>query len=100
MPGEMEFTLNGRPVSVEGVSPNITLLDFLRQRGLTGTKEGCAEGDCGACSVVLIESDANGKTSYRSVNSCLLPICVLTGREVITVEGIGASATPHPVQRK
>ncbi|HVV02545.1 MAG TPA: 2Fe-2S iron-sulfur cluster-binding protein, partial [Verrucomicrobiae bacterium] len=49
----LEFTLNGRLVRAAGCSPNSTLLDFLRGSGLTGSKEGCAEGDCGACSVVL-----------------------------------------------
>ena len=53
-----EFTLNGRAVRVEGTSPNTTLLEFLRDNGLTGSKEGCAEGDCGACSVAIIERDA------------------------------------------
>jgi xanthine dehydrogenase iron-sulfur cluster and FAD-binding subunit A len=53
MAQELEFTLNGRLVQAEGISPNLTLLELLRSRGLTGTKEGCAAGDCGACSVVM-----------------------------------------------
>jgi xanthine dehydrogenase small subunit len=108
MSSAFEFTLNGRPVRVEAVSPNTTLLEFLRASGLTGTKEGCAEGDCGACSVVLIERDANGKAAYRAVNSCLMPVCLLAGREVVSVEGVCQSKiqnpkskieTLHPVQR-
>ena len=95
----LEFTLNGRPARVEGVSPNITLLEFLRGSGLTGSKEGCAEGDCGACSVAIIERDADGQPVYRAVNSCLMPLCLLAGREVISGEGIGGSANMHPVQR-
>ena len=94
-----EFTLNGEPVCVEAVSPNTTLLEFLRGSGLTGTKEGCAEGDCGACSVAIIERDANGKAAYRAVNSCLMPVCLLAGREVVSVEGVGCSKQMHPVQR-
>ena len=94
-----EFILNGRPVRVEGTSPNTTLLEFLRARGLTGTKEGCAEGDCGACSVAIIENDANGKPTYRAVNSCLMPVCLLAGREVVSVEGVGCPTNMHPVQR-
>src|SRR5450756_2678256 len=86
-----EFTLNGRLVHVEGTSPNTTLLEFLRGSGLTGSKEGCAEGDCGACSVAIIERDANGKPTYRAVNSCLMPVCLLAGREVVSVEGIANS---------
>ena len=61
----LEFTLNGRPVRVEGVSPNTTLLEFLRGSGLTGSKEGCAEGDCGACSVAIVERDADGKPVFQ-----------------------------------
>src|SRR6185312_4863648 len=93
-----EFVLNGRPVFIGDVSPNTTLLEFLRARGLTGTKEGCAEGDCGACSVAIVETDANGKPTYRAVNSCLMPICLLADREVISVEGVGCHGQ-HPVQR-
>ena len=99
MTDALEFTLNGKPVRVEAVSPNTTLLEFLRGSGLTGTKEGCAEGDCGACSVALIERDANGKAAYRAVNSCLMPVCLLAGREVVSVEGVGCSKQMHPVQR-
>src|ERR1035438_4269435 len=104
-----EFILNGRPVRVAGVSPNMTLLEFLRARGLTGTKEGCAEGDCGACSVAIIERNADGQPVYRAVNSCLMPVSLVAGREVVTVEGICKSQnqdprtkTPslHPVQQK
>jgi xanthine dehydrogenase molybdopterin binding subunit/xanthine dehydrogenase small subunit len=105
-----EFILNGRPVRVEDTSPNTTLLEFLRSISFTGTKEGCAEGDCGACSIVVIERDADGNAAYRTVNSCLMPICLLAGREVVSVEGVafsapkqnegGCSANLHPVQRK
>ena len=100
------FILNGQPLRVAGASPNTTLLEYLRGIGLTGSKEGCAEGDCGACSVAIIERDANGQPTYRAVNSCLMPVCLLAGREVVSVEGVASSAlrTPHsallhPVQR-
>src|SRR5580704_18779625 len=99
MPDTLEFILNGKPVRVTGISPNTTLLEYLRGSGLTGTKEGCAEGDCGACSVAIIERDADGKPAYRAVNSCLMPICLLAGREIISVEGVGCSKNPHPVQQ-
>jgi len=104
----LEFILNGRPVRVEGVSPNTTLLEFLRGSGLTGAKEGCAEGDCGACSVAIVERNSDGKPVYRAVNSCLMPVCLLAGREVVSVEGIAKSkienrksdiSNLHPVQR-
>ncbi len=93
-----EFVLNGRLVPLDDVSPNTTLLEFLRSRSLTGTKEGCAEGDCGACSVAIVERDADGQPTFRAVNSCLMPICLLAGREVVSVEGVGCHG-PHPVQR-
>src|SRR5204863_9600954 len=100
MPAAFNFTLNGQNVRVEGISPNTTLLEFLRATGLTGTKEGCAEGDCGACSVTIVDRDANGRPAYRAINSCLVPVCLMAGREVISVEGVGQSANLHPVQQK
>lgn len=96
----LEFVLNGEPLRLEGVSPNRTLLEYLRGAGLTGTKEGCAEGDCGACSVVVIERDADGDTVCRAVNSCLVPICLFAGHEVISVEGVGGLKNLHRVQQK
>src|SRR5579871_5209840 len=98
MAGAFKFTLNGRTVQIQGVSPNTTLLEYLRSNGCTGTKEGCAEGDCGACSVVIVETGPDGRLVYRAVNSCLLPVCLLAGREVVTVEGVGCSERLHPVQ--
>ena len=95
----MEFTLNGRLVRVEDVSPNTTLLDYLRATGLTGAKEGCAEGDCGACSVVLVERDADGRACYRAINSCLVPLCLMAGREIVSVEGVAGDRKLHPVQQ-
>src|SRR4026209_1325220 len=100
MPAAFDFTLNGQEVRVEGVSPNTTLLEFLRARGRTGTKEGCAEGDCGACSVALVERGADGKAAYRALNSCLIPLGLLAGREVISVEGAACGAALHPVQEQ
>ncbi|MSU59873.1 MAG: xanthine dehydrogenase molybdopterin binding subunit [Pedosphaera sp.] len=109
MSAALQFLLNGRVVTLQDVSPNTTLLEFLRASGLTGSKEGCAEGDCGACSVAIIERDADGKPAYRSVNSCLMPVCLVAGREIVSVEGIANSALRtshsaladlHPVQQK
>jgi xanthine dehydrogenase large subunit len=99
MASAFEFTLNGRSVRVADVSPNTTLLEYLRNAGLTGSKEGCAEGDCGACSVAIVERDAAGTPTYRAVNSCLMPVCLIAGREIVSVEGVGCSAKMHPVQR-
>lgn len=92
------FTLNGQRVEAGGVSPNLTLLEWLRSTGLTGSKEGCAEGDCGACSVAIVDRDARGKRCYRAINSCLVPLPLMAGRDITTVEGV-ACGKMHPVQQ-
>ena len=91
----ISFVLNGTPVDVTGQPPTRTLLDWLREdRGLKGTKEGCNEGDCGACTVMV--SDARGT---RAVNACILFLPQLHGKVVHTVEGLAAAdGTLHPVQ--
>ncbi|MFP2958072.1 xanthine dehydrogenase small subunit, partial [Myxococcus sp. 1LA] len=94
-----EFVLNGAPVRVDGVSPNTTLLDFLRAKGLTGTKQGCAEGDCGACTVAMVDRDAQGNRCLRAFNACIALVPMVAGRELVTVEGVGSCAKPHPVQQ-
>ena len=96
----LEFTLNGRSVRVEGVSPNITLLEYLRGAGLTGAKEGCAEGDCGACSVAILDRDSQGRPCYHAINSCLVPLSLMAGREIVSVEGVAGPEKLHPVQEK
>jgi xanthine dehydrogenase large subunit len=93
-----EFTLNGERVLIEGVAATTTLLDWLRRSGRTGSKCGCAEGDCGACSVALLEADASGKPTYRAINSCIALLPMFAGREVVTVEGLAAGDQLHPVQ--
>ena len=98
-----EFTLNGQKVVVDDVSSNTTLLDFMRSKGRTGSKQGCAEGDCGACTVALVTRDASGKPCYRAVNSCIALLPMFAGREVVSVEGLqekGESGKLHPVQEK
>lgn len=91
--------LNGDAVSVEGVDPHTSLLKWLRDSGHTGTKEGCAEGECGACAVALVARDPNGTARYEPVNSCLVPLGQLHGRELWTVEGVGGESALHPVQQ-
>ncbi|RIH83702.1 xanthine dehydrogenase small subunit [Calidithermus roseus] len=93
----MEFVLNGRRVQVEKLAPQTTLLDYLRASGLTGSKEGCAEGECGACTVVLVREGPAG-TEYRGVNSCLLFLPMLAGQEVYTVEGLAQDGKLAEVQ--
>src|SRR5687767_3400293 len=93
-----EFILNGRPVTVEGIAPTTTLLDWLRATGRTGSKRGCDEGDCGACSVVVLEGSAGGALAYRAINSCIAFLPMFSGREIITVEGLANGGKLHPVQ--
>lgn len=93
------FTLNGRRFPLEGCDPNLSLLRWLRAQHLTGTKEGCGDGDCGACTVAMVETDGAGASRYVAVNSCLLPLGLLPGREVVTVEALAEGENLHPVQQ-
>jgi len=86
----LEFTLNGKKIQVDSPALHTTLLDFIRSRGLTGAKEGCGEGECGACAVALVDDQGAG-SCYRVVNSCLMFLPMAAGREVITVEALAAS---------
>jgi xanthine dehydrogenase small subunit len=92
------FQLNGRDTALAG-DPTESLLRWLKRQRLTGTKEGCADGDCGACTVALAEPDADGTPHWRAVNSCLLPLGAVAGRRVLTVEALADGATLHPVQQ-
>ena len=96
----IRFILDGEVVTVSDIAPTLTLLEYLREKlGRTGTKEGCAEGDCGACTVVIGEPVA-GKVSYRAINSCIRFLPTLDGKEIITVENLkAAGGTLHPVQQ-
>jgi xanthine dehydrogenase molybdopterin binding subunit/xanthine dehydrogenase small subunit len=100
MNSTIQFVLNGRPVQLADCPVNLTLLEYLRRDGLTGSKEGCAEGDCGACSVAILDRDAGGRAAWRAINSCLVPLCLLDGREIVTVEGVAGPRGLHPVQQK
>ena len=97
--GGVRFLLNGAEVSADG-SATTTLLDWLREeRRLTGTKEGCNEGDCGACTVTVSHIE-DGKLVHRAQNACILFLPQLHGKAVRTVEGLaGPHGAPHPVQR-
>jgi len=95
----VRFLLNGERVHVGDVDPHTTLLGWLRERGLTGSKEGCAEGECGACAVALLRRGLDGTPRYDPVNSCLVPLPALDGQNVWTVEGVAdLDGTLHPVQ--
>jgi xanthine dehydrogenase small subunit len=97
----LRFVLDGEIVEIDDVDPTRTVLQYLREDlRRTGTKEGCAEGDCGACTVVLAELDADGDgVSLRAVNSCIQFLPSLDGKELITVESLNRDGGLHPAQR-
>lgn len=95
-------TINDQRLEIEGDKAFMPLATYLRsEAGLTGSKVVCAEGDCGACTVLLAsETGADGKLVFKSVNSCILPLYLIDGAQVVTVEGIKLSDTElHPVQQ-
>ncbi|MFA7414671.1 MAG: xanthine dehydrogenase small subunit [Rhizobium sp.] len=96
----IRFILNGEDIALSSVDPTETLLDFLRlRRQLTGTKEGCAEGDCGACTV-LVGRLRGGKLCYETVNACIRFVGSLHATHVVTVEHLAAvDGSLHPVQQ-
>ncbi|MEU7047648.1 xanthine dehydrogenase small subunit [Streptomyces eurythermus] len=100
------ITVNGKETPISPAAPHTTVLDFLRERGLTGTKEGCAEGECGACSVLVARPGVNKPTDWVAVNACLVPVAALDGQEVVTAEGLATAGEPgkpstlHPVQEE
>eukprot|EP01040_Poterioochromonas_malhamensis_P017479 gene17479-20102_t len=87
--------------SVE-VDPKMTLLQYLRKNGLTGTKLGCGEGGCGACTVMISKFDEKSqKIQHLSANACLAPLCSLDGYAITTIEGIGGMKHGlHPIQKR
>ena len=98
----VRFVLDDEIVELGNVPPTMTVLDYLRDvRGRTGTKEGCAEGDCGACTVVLGELSEDGsRIDYRAVNSCIRFLPTIDGKELVTVESLQPSRDSlHPVQQ-
>ncbi len=94
----MTFLLNGSRIHLDSPPSQMTLLDFIRRQGLTGAKEGCAEGECGACAVALIERDG-AANAYRVVNSCLMFLPMAADREIYTVESLAATGELADAQR-
>ena len=91
---DIRFLLNGEVIVLDRIDHHVTCLEFLREtRGLYGTKEGCNEGDCGACTVIVID-----KNSVKPLNACILFLAQLNGKAIRTVEGIGHKNELHPVQ--
>jgi xanthine dehydrogenase small subunit len=97
MVNNLKIDINNEAMDIVS-SEQLTLLQYLRQNGLTGTKEGCASGDCGACTVLL--RDKVGAAALIAVNSCITPMLQLAGKQVITVEGLTAGQPLQAVQQQ
>jgi xanthine dehydrogenase small subunit len=95
----IRFLLDGEIREVGDCDPTRTVLEYLREDlNRTGTKEGCAEGDCGACTVVVAEPDAaKGGLQLRAINSCIRFLPTLDGKELFTVESLRDGSSLHPV---
>ncbi len=95
---EIEFILNNELIKINNIDTNVSVLNYLRiDKKLTGTKEGCASGDCGACTAIIAELN-NNKLEYKAVNTCIMFLYSLHGKQLITVEHLSNSKL-HPVQQ-
>lgn len=95
----LSFLLDGERIDLANIPPTTTVLNFLREQlNRTGTKEGCAEGDCGACTVVIADLK-EGQLRYRAVNACIQFVPVLDGKVLYTVESLKAQQGLHPIQQ-
>ena len=98
----VQFLLNNKVVAIENIDPKLTVLQYLREIEFkSGSKEGCASGDCGACTVVLAELDSTNATQlyYKSINSCITFVGSLHGKQLITVEDLKEGAKLHHAQQ-
>lgn len=101
MKSTLEFFLNGKKQVLRHPDPSQTVLEYIRSTGLTGTKLGCQEGGCGACTLTLSEWNPEAQIPhYYAINGCIVPIIALDGKHVMTVEGIGNSEVPHAAQER
>jgi xanthine dehydrogenase small subunit len=91
-------TVNGQRRPLSGTRTHTTALEWLREIGLRGSKEGCAEGECGACAILVATPSEQGGTDWTPVNACLVPVAALDGKDLVTAEGLGTPGDLHPVQ--
>src|SRR6202051_4440275 len=94
----LSFQLNGAQVEVRGAAVQTTLLEYLRARGLTGSKEGCAEGECGACTVVMVKEHGT-RSAYCAVNSCLVLLLAFAAKKIYTIEALAYGGGLREAQR-
>jgi xanthine dehydrogenase small subunit len=97
---EPRLVVNGRTLELGEVGGHVTLLEWLRACGFTGGKEGCAEGECGACAVLVARDDGKKRTRWVAINACLMPAAAFDSQEIVTAEGLGGPGRLHPVQRE
>ena len=97
---EPRLVINGRTRELGEVGGHVTLLEWLRGSGLTGCKEGCAEGECGACAVLVARDDGQDRSQWVAINACLVPAAAFDQQEIVTAEGLGLPGQLHPVQRE
>jgi len=100
--GSVLLYCNGKRHEIAAADAQMTLLEWLRSEGYTGTKLGCGEGGCGACTVVLSSRGDGSEVRHSAVNACLMPVCAADWCMVTTVEGIGSSrrGEVHPIQER
>ncbi|KAK2596252.1 hypothetical protein QQS21_006344 [Conoideocrella luteorostrata] len=98
---EIRFFVNGKLTIVKNPNPEWVLLDWIRaQDRLKGTKLGCGEGGCGACTVVLQTALPNNRVQHDAINACLFPLIGVDGKALVTIEGLGTTRQPHPLQER
>jgi xanthine dehydrogenase small subunit len=99
MRDHINFVFRGRTVDLKGFSPTLSVLDWLREdRRAVGTKEGCNEGDCGACTAVTVREE-DGKLVHRPINTCITFVGMLDGCELLTIEDLSRDNAPHAIQQ-
>ncbi|RKF19889.1 xanthine dehydrogenase small subunit [Alginatibacterium sediminis] len=96
----LEIMINEEVIEIEYAAPSTMLLSYLRdQLGLTGSKEGCASGDCGACTVIMIDLHAHSGLRFSQINACITPLNALHAKHIVTVEHLNKNGALHPVQQ-